>query len=35
MARTNDDEERIERALVLFDDLHEALGSRRTRGSRK
>ena len=35
MARTNDDEERIERALVLFDDLHEALGSSRTRRSRK
>jgi hypothetical protein len=31
MARTNNDEERIERALVLFDDLHEALGSRRPR----
>ena len=35
MARTNDDEERIERALVFFDDLHEALGSSRTRRSRK
>lgn len=35
MARTNDDEERIERALVLFDDLHEALGSTRARRSRK
>lgn len=33
MARTTNDEERIERALVLFDDLHEALGS--TRRSRK
>jgi hypothetical protein len=29
MARTDNDEERIERALPLFDDLHEALGSRR------
>lgn len=28
MARTENDEERIERALVIFDDLHEALGSR-------
>jgi hypothetical protein len=27
MARTESDEERIERALVIFDDLHEALGS--------
>lgn len=27
MARTESDDERIERALVLFDDLHEALGS--------
>jgi hypothetical protein len=35
MARTNSDDERIERALVLFDDLHEALGSSRTRRSRK
>src|SRR5687768_9652381 len=26
MARTSSDEERIDRALVLFDDLHEALG---------
>jgi hypothetical protein len=34
MARTNDDEERIERALVLFDDLHEALGSSRSRSRR-
>ncbi|MGZ5434124.1 MAG: chromate resistance protein ChrB domain-containing protein, partial [Thermoanaerobaculia bacterium] len=34
MARTDSDAERIERALVLFDDLHEALGSRpkRSRG---
>lgn len=31
MARTTNDEERIERALVLFDDLHEALCSSRTR----
>ena len=29
MARTGNDEERIERALALFDDLHEALGTRR------
>jgi hypothetical protein len=29
MARTDNDEERIERALVIFDDLHEALGSRK------
>jgi hypothetical protein len=29
MARTDDDEERIERALVIFDDLHEALGTRK------
>jgi hypothetical protein len=34
MARTESDEERIERALVLFDDLHEALGSR-TKRARK
>ncbi|MEA2490071.1 MAG: hypothetical protein QOH21_1863 [Acidobacteriota bacterium] len=34
MARTENDEERIERALVIFDDLHEALG-RRTRRARK
>jgi hypothetical protein len=27
MARTESDEERIERALTIFDDLHEALGS--------
>lgn len=27
MARTENDDERIERALVIFDDLHEALGS--------
>ena len=26
MARTENDEERIERALAIFDDLHEALG---------
>jgi hypothetical protein len=32
MARTENDDERIERALVLFDDLHEALGNaKRTR----
>jgi hypothetical protein len=29
MARTENDEERIERALVIFDDLHEALGTRK------
>ena len=29
MARTGNDEERIERALVIFDDLHEALGARK------
>lgn len=29
MARCEDDEQRIERALVIFDDLHEALGKRR------
>jgi hypothetical protein len=27
MARTENDDERLERALVIFDDLHEALGS--------
>jgi hypothetical protein len=32
MARTENDEERIERALVIFDDVHEALGSRKKRG---
>jgi hypothetical protein len=31
MARTESDDERIERALVIFDDLHEALGSRTKR----
>src|SRR5688572_24543651 len=31
MARTDSDEERIERALPLFDDLHEALGKKRAR----
>jgi hypothetical protein len=31
MARTGNDEERIERALVVFDDLHEALGKRVSR----
>ena len=35
MARTENDEERIERALVIFDDLHEALGSSRAQRSRK
>jgi hypothetical protein len=33
MSRTENDEERIERALVIFDDLHEALGTRK-RGSK-
>jgi hypothetical protein len=33
MARTGNDEERVERALVIFDDLHEAL--RRGKRSRK
>jgi hypothetical protein len=32
MARTESDEERIDRALVLFDDLHEALTSGGRRG---
>ena len=31
MARTENDDERIERALVIFDDLHEALGSPKRR----
>ena len=31
MARTENDDERIERALVIFDDLHEALGKRSKR----
>lgn len=35
MARTDSDEERIERALVIFDDLHEALGRGRAKRSRK
>ena len=35
MARTDNDEERIERALQIFDDLHEALGAGRTKRSRK
>ncbi|MDQ3283474.1 MAG: chromate resistance protein [Acidobacteriota bacterium] len=34
MARTENDDERIERALVIFDDLHEALG-KSTKRSRK
>lgn len=34
MARTESDDQRIERAMVIFDDLHEALGSR-TRRARK
>lgn len=32
MSRTDNDDERIERAMVIFDDLHEALGSRTRRG---
>jgi hypothetical protein len=35
MARTEKDDERIERALMIFDDLHEALGSSRAKRSRK
>lgn len=35
MARTDSDDERIERALVIFDDLHEALGSKSAKRSRK
>ncbi|MBI2213818.1 MAG: chromate resistance protein [Acidobacteria bacterium] len=31
MARTENDDERLERAMVIFDDLHEALGSRTKR----
>lgn len=31
MARTESDEERIDRALPIFDDLHEALGAKRGR----
>ena len=31
MARTENNEERIDRALVIFDDLHEALGTRRAK----
>ena len=31
MARCEQDQERIERALAIFDDLHEALGSRKKR----
>jgi hypothetical protein len=31
MSRTENDDERIERALPLFDDLHEALGKKRGR----
>jgi hypothetical protein len=34
IGRVSDDADRIERALVIFDDLHEALGSR-TKRSRK
>jgi hypothetical protein len=32
ISRTDNDEERIERALVIFDDLHEALGARKRSG---
>ena len=32
VARTDSDEERFERALLIFDDLHEALGSSARRG---
>jgi hypothetical protein len=35
MARTENDDERIERALVIFDDLHEALGRSRAKRARK
>jgi hypothetical protein len=35
MARTENDDERIERALVIFDDLHEALGRIRAKRARK
>jgi hypothetical protein len=35
MARTENDDERIERALVIFDDLHEALGRSRPKRARK
>ena len=35
MARTESDEERIERALPLFDDLHEALGKPQSRKGSK
>ena len=34
IGRVHDDNARIERALAIFDDLHEALGSR-TKRSRK
>lgn len=34
MARTENDDERIERALVIFDDLHEALGRTAKRSRR-
>ena len=34
MARTESDEERIERALVFFDDLHESLGSHTRRSGK-
>lgn len=34
VARTESDDERIERALVLFDDLHEALGKRGQRSTK-
>jgi len=34
MGRSESDEERIERALAIFDDLHEALGSRTRRSAK-
>ena len=34
MGRSESDEERIERALTIFDDLHEALGSRTRRSAK-
>lgn len=35
IGRFQNDHDRIERALAVFDDLHEALGGRRTKRSRK
>lgn len=34
MARTDNDEERVERGLAVFDDLHEALGKRKAAKSK-